>query len=374
MGRGRVREGGAHRRVVGDVDDRSADAQPPSDDRPAASASRSRGCRRASPGRRTRRAPRQRRGRYRWRRPSRERACRGRRRGAPSRSGVDAHPARTSTFIASSGLSIAKAMAAGAPSKRVFVRDQRLLPGAAARDEVDRLCEVLGAAGADAEHVELAERERAERRATSCVESPTTSTRPVCATASRAACIGSCAPVASTTTSGSSRLPSLDGGDEIVARLEQCEVCARRPSALEPRAIRSAISTRAPRSSAAIAVACPIGPAPRTARVRPAKRVRDHRRTAIDMGSMKAREPRVRVRHREGLGARNRDALLQCAVAVDADRRIRAQALPSPSAQAWHDPQAITGQTATRWPGRARRAVGPTSSTIAENSCPWMRG
>ena len=56
-------------------------------------------------------------------------------------------------------------------------------------------------------------------------------------------------------------------------------------------------------------------------------------------------------------------------------RLMRSHALSRPSRQAWQVPQATTGQTATRWPGAsAGGQSGPTSSTIAENSCPWTRG
>ena len=152
------------------------------------------------------------------------------------RCGVDAHPACTSTFIASAGLSIANAIAAGASSSAnscVISGSTASLP---ARDERDRLGEVVGAAGADAEHVELAERQGADRAAAPRASRGRRRARGPSARPRRG-------PRASAPARRSPRprpraarrRPIARARDEIVAGLEQREVGAGRAAALEPR-------------------------------------------------------------------------------------------------------------------------------------------
>ena len=137
-------------------------------------------------------------------------------------------------------------------------------------------------------------------------------------------------------------------------------LCARSP----PRHLQLApapFRTAAPRSSAAIATACPIGPAPSTSTRSPAAtRPRTTVRTAIDMGSMKAVSRASVPVDRERLGGGNRESLLQCAVAVDADQRDALAGVAAPE-QARHGRCRTRSRARRRRAGRrqARRAVWP---------------
>ena len=170
--------------------------------------------------------------------------------------------------------------------------------------------------------------------------------------------------------------PFAGAGDEIVAGLEQGEVGPRGAAALEPRG--DAVDDQHRR--AAVERGDRDGLADRPgAEHEHALAGRDaaahHRAHGDRHGLDEGRQPRIRVRDGERLRGGIERRSWSAPSRWMPISSMRSQALPRPSRQAWQLPQAITGQTATRWPAASPGGQsGPTSSTIAENSCPWMRG
>ena len=216
------------------------------------------------------------------------------------------------------------------------------------------------------------------RSGTSCDERPTTSTRPAAATRSSEARIACFEPVASTTTSG--RSPPAQSRTRATSSLSlvgrEGERGAR-GAPLEPRGDavdqqhRRAAVERRDRDRLA-------DRARRRARARARRRAMRPRttvRTAIDIGSTNAARRGSSMSTGNAWCGGHVQPLLQRAVLVDADqadvlaRVLAAHPAAGAVAARGHGPDgdALPG-------GEAGGQSGPTSSTIAENSCPWMRG